>query len=418
MDPEVLLKVARKFGTPVYVYDEDQIRKNYRTFLSAIKSRYKNTRIRYALKANPSLAVCHILRQEDSGVDVVSEGELLTALKAGIKPKDIIFTNNSKTDKELTAAVDAGVIINLDSLHELYRLKKTIKDKKKSAKVSFRVNLAVDPKTHPKIATGLRESKFGIHLEGGLAFKAYGVAKGVKGLGITGVHTHIGSQITELGVFSETTEKIMEFACQLREELGIKLEFIDLGGGLGIPYMGENVPTPEAYAEAITSVVNGFKKRLGYEPELWLEPGRYIVGNAGVLLCRITGVKETPYKKFVNVDAGFNVLMRPAMYDSYHRVEVLNRVGDEATETYDVVGNICESGDVLAKGRRLPKVSEGDIIAFYDAGAYGFSMSSQYNLRPRPAEILVWGETAEVIRERETFEDLFRHQRVPKDLLK
>jgi diaminopimelate decarboxylase len=212
-------------------------------------------------------------------------------------------------------------------------------------------------------------------------------------------------------------EKMMAFALELKG-IGIQLKFIDFGGGLGISYKGDAAPTAEEYAEAITSVLKDYVPKLGYEPELWLEPGRYIVGNAGVLLCRVNGVKETPYRKFVNLNAGFNVLVRPAMYDSYHRADVLNKAGEEATETYDIVGNICESGDVFAKGRKLPKVAEGDIVVFYDAGAYGFSMSSQYNQRLRPAEILVWGETVEVIRDKEKLEDLLRHQRVPKDLLK
>jgi diaminopimelate decarboxylase len=220
-----------------------------------------------------------------------------------------------------------------------------------------------------------------------------------------------------MGVFAEMTEKMMAFATELKN-IGIRLKFVDLGGGLGISYKGDAAPSVEEYAEAITSVLKEHAPKLGYEPELWLEPGRYIVGNAGMLLCRVNGVKETPYRKFLNVDAGFNVLVRPAMYDSYHRAEVISRIGEEATETYDIAGNICESGDVFAKNRKLPKASEGDIVAFYDAGAYGFSMSSQYNQRTRPSEILVWGETVEVIREKEGIDDLLRHQRAPKDLLK
>lgn len=416
MEPEFLQKIAEKFGTPTYVYNEDQIRKNYRTFLSPFKSRYKNTRIFYAYKANSSLSICHILRQEGAGADVVSEFELKTAREVGIKPTSIIFTNNSKTDRELETAVDHDVIINVDSTSELYRLQKIAKSRGKTARVSFRVNPSIDVRTHPKIATALKESKFGIHLENDIAFKAYRLAKGLEWIEIHGVHTHIGSQITDTTAFKDAAERIMQFVHDLKDKLDIKLGFVDLGGGLGIPYRGEDTPTPEDLAEAITPVIKKYNTLLDYEPELWLEPGRYIVASSGVLLCQVTGVKETPYRKFVNLDAGFNALMRPVMYDSYHRVQVVNKHREKPTEVYDIAGNICESGDILARERKLPRIDSGDVIAIYDAGAYGFSMSSQYNLRPRPAEVLARDDTAEVIRERETLEDFLRHQKVPKDL--
>ena len=254
-------------------------------------------------------------------------------------------------------------------------------------------------------------------MENDLAFKAYRLAKELDWIEVSGIHTHIGSQITDVTAFREMTEKIMQFVCELKENLDIRLRFVNLGGGLGISYKGENIPTPDSLAETIIPIIKKFNTQLGYDPELWLEPGRYIVGNAGILLCKVTGVKETPHRKFVNVDTGFNALMRPAMYDSYHRVQVLSKAEEESTEIYDIAGNICESGDILAKERKLPKIDNGDIIAILDAGAYGFSMSSQYNLRPRPSEVLVWGDTVEVIRERESCEEFFKNQRVPKDLL-
>jgi diaminopimelate decarboxylase len=417
MEPKLLLKVAEKFGTPVYVYDEDRIRKNYRAFFSAFRSRYKNTRILYAYKANPSLAICHVLKQEGAGADVVSECELRTAQRVGVKATNIIFTNNSKTDMELEIAVDSDVTVNVDSMDELYRLQKIAKNRRQKVRVSFRVNPAIDVTTHPKIATGLRESKFGIPLENDLALNAYRLANELEWIEIAGIHTHIGSQIIDVRPFREATEKVMQFVLELRENLDIKLGFVDLGGGLGISYKGESAPGPDSLAEAIVPIIKKFNTRLGYDPDLWLEPGRYIVGSAGVLLCKVTGVKETPCRKFVNVDIGFNTLVRPAMYDSYHRVQVLNRIEEESTEIYDIVGNICESGDLLAKERKLPKMGGGDVIAFMDAGAYGFSMSSQYNMRPRALELLVWGETVEIIRERESCEDFFKNQKVPKDLL-
>ncbi|RLI95353.1 MAG: diaminopimelate decarboxylase [Candidatus Altiarchaeales archaeon] len=417
MEPRILMKLAEMFGTPLYVYDEDVIRKNYRVFLSAFKSLYKMTRILYAYKANSNLAICHILRQEGAGADVVSLCELRTALNVGIKPYHIIFTNNSKTEEEIEECIRAGVIINIDSMDELSIVNRIANKLGKRARISFRVNPSVNPKTNPKIATGLKESKFGLHIERGIALNAYRIAKEMENLEIVGIHTHIGSQITDVGVFEETTTKIMEFVEKLNNELEIRLEFIDLGGGLGISYKGEDVASPKILANRIVPILREYIDRINYEPELWLEPGRWIVGNSAVLLCRVNSVKETPYKKFVNVDVGFNAFMRSVMYDAYHRIYVVNKWNQINEETYDIAGNICESGDILAKNRRLPRIERGDLIAIMDVGAYGFSMSSQYNSRPRPAEVLIWGETVEVIRERETHEDLLRNQRVPKDLL-
>lgn len=224
---------------------------------------------------------------------------------------------------------------------------------------------------------------------------------------------HIGSQITETDPFVEATEKLMEFIIRLKNELGIELKFVDVGGGLGIPYSGEETTTPQELANALIPVIKKGVKDLGYEPWLWLEPGRYLVGNSGILLCRVCSVKETPYKKFINVDAGFNTLLRPTMYNAHHRIRVLGK--EDPADRYDVAGNICESGDIFARDRKLPKVKAGDILAILDTGAYGFSMSSRYNSRPLPAEILIRSDgSVELIREKETYEDLFTHQKKPK----
>jgi len=441
---EQLQELAGRFGTPLYVYEESRIRENFREF----KAAFKNAKICYAYKANTSLAICHILRREGAGADVVSEGELRIALKVGIKAGDIIFTNNSKTREELESALEAGVTINVDSLDEL----NSIAEIGKPARVSFRVNPAVNPKTHPKIATGMRESKFGLHLED-IAFEAYRKASQLDNVEILGIQMHIGSQITDMTAFSEATEKLLEFVLKLRKELNLTLKFVDIGGGLGISYTHtgdiENrrfsintesndsvleTPKPKDLADNVLPIIKEYNNKLGYEPELWLEPGRYLVANAGILLCEVQSVKKTPYKNFVNVDAGFNVLVRPAMYDSFHRIcriedssymriparnshiKVLGKSGE--TEKYDIAGNVCESGDILGKDRELPPVKKGDILAILDAGAYGFSMSSQYNSRPRVAEILVRENSAEVIRERESWDDLLLHQKVPGDLMK
>ena len=454
MDTELqLLKIAENFKTPVYVYYEDMIRNNCREFYSSFKKKYEKTRILYAYKANTNLTICSVLLSEGVGADVVSPGELHSAIKTGVDPGDIIFTNNSKSVDDLVTAVNSGVIINIDSVSELNTLNGILTDmenknyneisrkesnnkensneenrkeetcKNKKARISFRINPSVDPKTHPKISTGLRESKFGIHIENDLAFLAYSLAKTMQNMEIVGVHTHVGSQITDMRVFEDTAEKVMEFVYRLKKELDITLEFVDIGGGLGIPYApqenGGKIVTPEDMANAIVPVIKEWNAKTGYEPELWLEPGRYLIGTAGVLLCRVQSVKETPHKKFVNVDAGFNTLQRPAMYDAYHKVIVVNKAAIRNanqepgnTDTYDIVGNICESGDILAKDRRLPKIETGDTIAILDAGAYGFSMASRYNSRPLPAEVLIRGDSVELIRERESYEDLFLHQKV------
>lgn len=416
MDTNRLLEIAKEFRTPVYVYDENQVRKNYRVFFSAFRERYKKSRILYAYKANSNLAICSILREEGAGADIVSCGELQAALRVGVHPENILFTNNSKSEEEIQMALDAGIILNVDSMDELKTLEKISSRSRKTARISFRINPSIDPKTHPKIATGMKESKFGIHIHGN-ALKAYKLAEGMKNIEIVGIHMHIGSQIMDLSVFQNAAEKIMEFIAVLNKKLNIQLEFVDLGGGLGVPYHGEEALHPEDLARGIVPIVKKFVSEINYEPELWLEPGRYLVGNSGVLLCSVQSVKRTPYKNFINVDCGFNTLLRPAMYDAYHRVQVLNKLDRIPTETYDIAGNVCESGDILAKNRRLPRVEPKDIIAILDTGAYGFSMSSQYNSRPRPAEVLFWEDSVELIRERETEKDLFLHQRIPGDLM-
>ncbi len=402
---EQLIELAKRFGTPLYVYSESRIRENFREF----KAAFPNAKVCYAYKANTSLAICNILRQEGASADVVSTGELRTALKAGVKPEDIIFTNNAKTREELEFAIDYGAIIDVDSLDEL----NSIAEIGKPAKISFRVNPAVDPKTHPKIATGMKGSKFGLHLEKDIALEACKKASQLDNITIVGVQMHIGSQITDMTAFEDATKKLMDFVLQLKE-LDITLKFIDIGGGLGISYKGEETPKPKDLADKVLHIIKEYNNKLGYEPELWLEPGRYLVANAGVLLCQVQSVKKTPYRNFVNVDCGFNTLARPAMYDSFHRIKALGKTGAE--ETYDIAGNICESGDILGKDRQLPALEHGDILAVLDAGAYGFSMASRYNARPRPAEILVRENSTEIIRERETWDDLWRGEKVPDDL--
>ena len=412
-----LKKIAEEFGTPSYVYYEERLVNNYREFYSAFKKRYPSVKILYAYKANTSLALCSILKKEGAGADVVSGGELFTARKLGLEGKNIMYTNNSKTSEEIAYALDADAVINADSVPDLYLIQDTAAKKKKTAKVSFRINPGVDPKTHAKIATGLKGSKFGVHIEGDVAYNAYKIAGSLENIKITGVQTHIGSQITEVAPFVSAAEKVMEFALRLKKDLNQKLEYVDLGGGLGIPYREEKTAKPEDLAAAVVPVIKKWNKELGYEPALWLEPGRYLVANTGVVLTRVQTVKDTPYKKFVNTDAGFNTLIRPAMYDAYHRIEIVGKEKEQKTEKYDVAGNVCESGDLFAKDRMLPKAHAGDLLAIMDAGAYGYSMAGRYNTRMMPPEVLIRSNGKyELIREREKLEDHYKYQRVPKDL--
>ncbi len=406
------VELAEKFGTPLYVYDENRIRANYREFYNAFAALYPKVEVKYACKANTSLAVLHVLRQEGAGLDIFSPGELYTALKAKFSPKKIIYTGVNRGDAELEYAVKAGVIINIDSISELERLKKICEKKKKSAKISFRLNPEISLKTHEHLATGLKESKFGLHEE--QVLRAYRSARESKCLKISGIQMHIGSQITSTKPYEEAVSKLLDVVLKLKKS-GIDLEFIDMGGGLGIRYGEEQeFATPEELASAVVPLI---KERILDELTLYLEPGRYIIGDSAILLVKVTAVKQTPYKRFIGVDAGFNVLIRPVLYDAYHEGVLANKMNLQGGERWDIAGNICESGDVLARDRVLP-AEEGDVIAILDAGAYCMSMASQYNSRPRCAEVLVNDGKYELIRKRETFEDLVAKQKVPRRLRK
>lgn len=414
LDDDTLKKLAEENGTPLYVYDGDAIIENYVSFRDAFIKSYPDSRVLYAVKANSSLAILRLLARAGAGADVVSGGELFLALKAGIKASDIVYTSSSKTFKELEYALSCGVTVTHGNVEELEFYAGMAAENEKTARVSVRVNPDVSPKTHPKIATGLRNTKFGLHIEGGLAFKAYTAVVESENLSPVGLHCHIGSQITESAAFMEATVKLLDFAARLENELGIRLEFIDVGGGLGISYDGSEVLNPQGLAEAVVPVFEEGLNNLSYRPSLYLEPGRFIVGPAGTLLLGVNSVKKTPYKNFVNVDGGFNTLARPAMYGSFHRMRVLGKNGSE--ETFDVAGNVCESGDILGRDKSLAGVSRGDVIAVSDAGAYCFSMASEYNSYPLPAEVLVRGGRADLIRRRRVYGDLLNNQLLPEDL--
>ena len=403
------VSLAEEYGTPLYVTNEDRLRANYRRFAAA----FPGASIFFAAKSNNNLVVQRILAQEGAGADAFSDGEIYLARLAGIPAEKILFTGNSKTDAELKYAVDAGTMVSVDSHDELIALSKIASAAGKEVKIAFRVNPDVDARAHPKLATGLGKSKFGIPR--GQIVSIYREAKGLPGVKPAGIHCHIGSMILETAPYRETTEKMMDIVEQICGF--VDLEWVDLGGGYGVPYQKDVKATaPEEWANAILPVFSERCEKLGIRPGLHLEPGRYVVADTTVLLMLVNSVKKAS-SHFVATDAGFNTLIRPAMYDAYHEAVIANKADGAPADTYTIVGPVCESGDILATDRKLPEVRKGDIVALLDAGAYGFCMSSQYVGRPRCAEVLVHDGQAELIRKRETYDDLLQNQIMPGRLL-
>lgn len=401
------LKLADEFDTPLYVMSESRIREKYRRLYSAFSRNYDKFRILYSAKANTNLSILKILEEMGTGVDTVSPGEVFLALEAGFPPHHIFHTGVSVRKDELEYLLRKGVMINVNSLSQLKRLLQ----KGRPKTLSVRVNPKLGAGHHEHVVTGGKKSKFGNYER--TASKAYEIAKaaGVKRFGI---HMHIGSGIMEVPPFIRAAEKLLDIAIKIHERVGINFDFVNFGGGIGIPYEPEEREFDiELFSEKLVDLFK--KKSREYtlrDPELWLEPGRYIVGEAGILLTRVNTIKVTPFRRFAGVDAGFNTLIRPSMYGSYHHILVANKLDEPPREKYDVVGPLCESGDVLARGRLLPRLSEGDLLAILNAGAYGYSMSSQYNSRPRPAEVLVKEGRYDLIRERETLQDLLKGQKI------
>ncbi|OQD59462.1 diaminopimelate decarboxylase [Methanobrevibacter arboriphilus JCM 13429 = DSM 1125] len=416
-------KLAEEYGTPLYVIDEDRIRDNYKRVFNAFTKYYPDFKILYACKANTNLSVMRILEEEGSCIDAVSPGEVFTSLKTGFSPDRILFTGNNVTNDELRYIDETGVRINLDSVSQLKRLAEIVDPE--GYKISFRVNPMVGAGHHEHCITGGEMSKFGI--KESEAVEVYKLAKSM-GFEPVGMHTHIGSGILDPEPFKLATTVLMDIAGKVSQEANIGFEFLDLGGGLGIPYEPEeNLLDIDPFAEEITGIFKSKLSEYGMDgankPSMYIEPGRYLVGDASVLLTRVNTVKNS-YRKFIGVDSGFNTLLRPAMYGSYHHIVVANKANktDEISENetklekVDVAGNVCESGDLFARDRPLPIIEEGDLLSIMNAGAYSFSMASQYNSRPRPAEILVKDGKSEIIRERETYDDLFKNQIIPKRL--
>lgn len=403
-------QIARKVGTPAYIYSLATLRRHYRVFDQAF-ARMPHL-VCFSVKSNSNLAVLRAFAKEGSGFDIVSGGELFRALKAGADPKKIVFSGVGKKRKEIEAALDAGILMfNVESEQELGFLDEVGRSLGKRAPISLRVNPDVDPKTHPYISTGMKKSKFGIDIR--RSVELYKKALSLKNLEVTGVDCHIGSQLTSVGPFVDAVARIREYLDRvlvgyLRKE-GADIRYLDLGGGLGIQYKDEEPPHPEEYAAALIQGLDGLAV------VLILEPGRVMVGNAGILVTEVLYLKETEEKRFVVVDGGMNDLIRPALYGSYQAVQpVVERKGEVIVA--DVVGPICESGDFFAKDREIQRPERGDLLAVMSAGAYGFSMASTYNSRPRPPEILVDGQNFYVVRKREALEDLVSGEMIPEVL--
>ncbi len=394
-------KIIKECGTPVYIYSSKTLKRHYRAY-GAVFSKVAHL-ICYSIKANSNIAVLKTFAGQGSGFDIVSGGELFRALKAGADTKKIVFSGVGKREDEIEYALKKGILMfNVESSEELASINRIALRLRKKAGIAIRVNPDVDPKTHPYISTGLKKNKFGIETEA--AIKEYINAKNnLKNVNPMGVDCHIGSQITNIEPFIDALAKTKELLRTLRSQ-GIEIKYLDMGGGLGITYDTEAPPHPSRYGEA---VIEGTK---GLGVTLIFEPGRSIVGNAGILATKVLYTKKGSEKNFIIVDAAMNDLARPSLYGSYHAIKAVRE--DSGGEiTADVVGPICESGDFLAKDRILPDVRSGDYLAVMSAGAYGFSMSSNYNTRPRAAEVMVAGKEFHVIRKRESLSDLIRGER-------
>ena len=394
-------RIAEEVGTPVYIYSHATLTRHFQALDEAFS--FVPHLICFALKANANLAVLKLFADLGGGLDVVSGGELYRGIAAGVLPQRIVYAGVGKTRDEIAYALKSGILMfNVESDQELRRISEIATEQGCTARIALRVNPDVDPKTHPYIATGLKQSKFGIDI--GRALEEYEAAKKLPGLEVVGIHQHIGSQITKIQPFVDSLTRTVSLVRQLREQ-GTDIRYIDIGGGLGITYNDETPPLPLEFAQALVSVIRDLNATV------ILEPGRVLVGNAGILVTRVLYTKQSAVKKFVVVDAGMNDLARPSLYGSYHAIWRVHRVAGRDEVKVDVVGPICESGDFLAKDRVLSRFEPGELMAVMSAGAYGHTMSSNYNARPRAPEVMVRGSQYYVVRERETYADLVRGER-------
>jgi diaminopimelate decarboxylase len=397
-----LREIARDAGTPCYVYSSATLQRHFTVFDSAFQGMPHLTC--YSVKANSNLAILGLFAALGGGADIVSGGELFRARRAGIPADRIVYSGVGKSRNEIDYALRENILMfNIESVQELDHISSRAAALGLMAKIALRVNPDVDPKTHPYISTGLKKNKFGIDIEE--AMKTYARAREMKHIEILGIDCHIGSQLTDASPFIEALNRLKLLVARLKES-GISIRYLDLGGGLGIPYQEESPPHPREYAQAIANELRDMPYTL------ILEPGRVIVGNAGLLLTQVLYEKKTPSKQFMIVDAGMNDLIRPSLYGSYHHIQPVEKK-DRKSVVVDVVGPICESSDFIARDRELPEINPGEFIAVMSAGAYGFSMSSNYNSRTRAAEVLVKGDRFYIARKRESWEDLILNETVP-----
>ncbi|BCB95403.1 diaminopimelate decarboxylase [Dissulfurispira thermophila] len=395
-------KIVREFGTPIYIYSYNTLLNHFKAYESAFGN-FPHI-ICFALKANSNAAIIKLFAKNGGGADVVSGGELFRALKAGIPAKKIVYAGVGKTEEEIIYALKNKILMfNVESEDELREIDRIAAKTKTIAPIALRINPDIDPETHPYISTGLKKHKFGIPIENALEY--YKLANNLKHIEIVGIHKHIGSQLTKVSPFVDALKRILILVDELTRQ-GIRISYLDIGGGLGITYKDEVPPNPSQLAKNILPLLKDRKLTIV------LEPGRSIVGNAGILVTKTLYLKEGQEKTFVIVDAGMNDLMRPTLYGAYHHIQpVVKNKRDKIIA--DIVGPICESGDFLAKDREIQKVKNGEYLAVMSAGAYGFAMSSNYNSRPKAAEVMVKGKKYELIRKRETFNDIIRGEIIP-----
>ncbi|MFO0707523.1 MAG: diaminopimelate decarboxylase [Nitrospira sp.] len=397
-------RIAKEVGTPCYIYSHATLTRHFRAYDGAFKDIPHV--VAFAMKANSNLAILRLMAKEGSGVDIVSGGELFRAIKAGVPPSKIVFAGVGKNPEEIRDALNADILMfNVESSAEIRAINDVAASVGKKARIALRINPDVDPKTHPYISTGMKKSKFGIAAD--RALEEYKMASSLGHIDVVGVHAHIGSQLTDVTPFVDSLKKVVGLIGALKSQ-GINIRYLNIGGGLGITYSEEKPPLPQDLANAISPLV----KDLGLT--LVMEPGRVIVGNAGILVTKALYEKIGETKRFVIVDAAMNDLIRPSLYSAYHEIRpVSEAVLQRPKHDVDVVGPVCESGDFLAKDRALPEIKSGDLLAVMSAGAYGFVMSSNYNSRPRIPEVLVKDNEIHVIRARETYDDLVKGEAIP-----
>ncbi|MGD9852721.1 MAG: diaminopimelate decarboxylase [Nitrospirales bacterium] len=396
-------QVVEQVGSPCYIYSHRTLIRHFQAFEEAFKA--IPHLVAFAMKANSNIAVLRVLAREGCGADIVSGGELFRALKAGVPPQKMVFAGVGKSEEEIQYALKSNILMfNVESPNELQHINTVAGALGMRARVALRINPDIDPQTHPYISTGLKKSKFGIRSD--RALEEFEIAQQLPYIEVVGVHKHIGSQLTKINPFVDSLKKILELIGILQGK-GFNIQYLNIGGGLGITYSDETPPHPKDLAEAISPLLSTIKCHL------IMEPGRSIVGNAGILVTKVLYNKDAETKRFVIVDAAMNDLLRPSLYEAHHDILPVMKNESAPVNTVDVVGPICESGDFLAKDRKMGESKQGDLLAVMSAGAYGFTMSSNYNSRPRVPEVLVKGKDIMVIRKRESFEDLIRGESIP-----